>query len=124
MGERITITAPSEQVDTWRSEAGEKQGNLSKYVTQMVESGRKEMGLAETFEEEANNTTKTAKGLPPGVPNLERYILKQLDTEESLTAQDIVEQINTQLEREVEEILNNLVREGRARIQDGGFVKQ
>lgn len=122
MGERFTISAPEETVEKWREEAGDKQGELSKYGIQVMEAGRKELGLVDTYEtpDEPKDEAQTDQ---PEVPDLKYRVVQELDKDESKTPDEIVQGITEGLEEDVEDIINELMSENQIQFQDGGFVK-
>lgn len=124
MTDELWIKAPSELVEKWQEEAGDRIGNTSKYGIQMIEAGRKEMGLADTYDQPTDATPEQDDQPSPGVPDLEHRIIQQLDEDKSQTPEEIVQGITENLEAEVEENLNELVRDNRAQFQSGGFVKR
>lgn len=125
--ETFTIHAPSEQVEKWREESGDKKGNQSKYGRQMIEAGRKEMGLADTYgsksdSEGGGDDTGTTSHDAQTVPDLKHRVMQQL-TDEPQDSEEIVDKITEQLEEEVDEKLNELIQEGHARYK-GGFQRK
>jgi len=122
MTRKFTITAAEETVEKWREEAGEERGSFSEYGIQVMEAGRKELGLADTYDHDTPDDD-TEQPDQPEIPDLKYRVVQQLDEETSQTVDEIVEGITEQLEEDVEEIINELMSESQIQYQDGGFIK-
>lgn len=114
---KVEISCTKAEKELWNKEAEKLRfGYRTNYLRSMINAGRREFDLADNGTEDYPERT---------VKDLETRVYSNLSIDQPTDWAELVEIITTDLEDEIEEIVENLAEEGKVSILPrGGIVKE
>lgn len=140
----VTVRVPAYQKEAWVAEADRLDMSQSEFVRTMVQAGRRDLGIEETFGSpsvaddggtddqrcppdpatDAGKTEGRSDPSPPRGDGLEDRLLGVLDREGVMSFEGLVEAVAGDVEGRVDDAMAALQSRGRVRYsgRDGGYV--
>jgi len=118
---QIPIYTTEAQKEIWASEAEEMDLSRTEYCRQMIQAGRRDFGIADE-DDTTSDHTAISEDIP--VEDLEARIRSAINEDEATPFEEIVEHVVTDIERQIDEYLQNAPDIGHSSVKGGYFFTE